>query len=521
MPLIRVPNAGSVGVNKDLSNHELPINAWTDCKNIRFLDGYAWQYYGHGEVYASPSVVPYHVIPCKVADQIYWLYAGANKVYAVKTDSGGVTTHTNLTRQTTGVDVDYTAIPNAWTSTLLGGIPILNNGTDDPQMWNLNIANRMTALTNWPANTKCKSLRSYKNYLVALNVTKSGTNYPYMVKWSHPADPGTVPSTWDIADATKDSGEADLSEGYDQIVDGLQLRDSFIIYKENSVWNMTFTGGVYVFNFKKVLGISGAMNRNCIVELDGIHFVLTGSDVVVHDGQTANSIMDKQTRRFLFQTIDVDNAHKCFVFKNNFLNEVYVCYPEIGQTDCTKAMVWNWKDKTISFRDIPNLLHASSGIVNTGLTGNWNQDSAPWSADLSLWNQGDFTPSTARVLMASADQKLFLLDASASFDGVIPQAYLERQGLSFDSPESRKLIRGIRPRITGNVGDTVIIKVGYSDDPYIYPNYTTTMTHVIGSNVKNDCLVNGRYIAIRFETGTAYQFRIDSYDIDVEIEGAW
>ena len=45
-----------------------------------------------------------------------------------------------------------------------------------------------------------------------------------------------------------------------------------------------------------------------------------------------------------------------------------------------------------------------------------------------------------------------MLDASASFDGVIPSAYLERRGLSFDASETLKLIRGIRPRIVGRFG---------------------------------------------------------------------
>jgi hypothetical protein len=522
MPLVRVPNAGLAGVNKDLSQHELPINSWSDAQNIRFLDGYAYQFYGHGEVYNSPAVVPYHLIPATIGTQRYWLYAGLAKVYAV-TISGGVATHTNLTRQTTGVDVDYSGTPNSWTSTLLGGIPILNAGNtvDPPQMWSLNIANRLTALTNWPANTFCKALRSYKNYLVALNVTKAGTNYPFMVKWSHPADPGGVPVTWDPTDATKDAGETDLAEGYDPVVDGLQLRDSFIIYKEASVWRMDFVGGPYVFRFQKVLGTSGALNRNCIVEVDGFHLVLTGSDVIVHDGQSATSVLDKQARRFLFQNMDVDQVSKAFVFKNPFLNEVFICYASIGSTWPNKAVVWNYKDKTVSFRDVPNLNHASFGPVDNGLYGNWAQDSAPWSSDLTAWNGPDFTPSTARVMMASNNQKLYLLDASASFDGAIPSAYLERRGLSFDQPEMMKLVRGIRPRIVGNTGDTVQIRVGGQTDPWSDPTWGPVMTHTIGSTIANDCFVSGRYITIRFETGTAYQWRLDSYDIDVEASGMW
>ena len=230
MPLIKVKNTGKIGVIRDLSDHELPINAWTDCKNIRFLDGMAEQFLGHGEVYATPPVTPYHILPCVIGTERYWLYAGSQKIYAVNV-AGGVVTHTNITRQTAGVDVNYTGALNAWTSTLLGGVPILNAGnvTDPPQSWDLNVANNCAALANWPANTYCKALRSYKNFLIALNITKTATNYPFMVKWSHPAVPGAVPSSWDETDPTKDAGEFDLAEGYDPIVDGLQLRESFIV----------------------------------------------------------------------------------------------------------------------------------------------------------------------------------------------------------------------------------------------------------------------------------------------------
>ena len=517
MTMVRVPAAGAIGVNKDLSAHELPPNAWTDSKNIRFLDGMAYQFYGHGEVYNSPSQTPQHVLPCNVGGARYWMYTTASKVFCV-TLTAGVSVHTDITHL-----VPRTGVVNQWTSTLLSGIPILNTGdaSSVPMSWNLSTASKLVDLANWPAACYCKSLRSYKNYLIALNVTKSGVNYPFMVKWSHPADPGSVPISWDITDATKDAGETDLAEGYDPIVDGLQLRDSFIIYKEASIWRMDFTGGPYVFRFTKVLGTSGAVNRNCIVEIDGQHVALTGSDVIVHDGQSAVSVLDKATRRFLFQSIDVNNFDKCFVFKNPFFNEIFVCYPSIGATSCNKAMVWNWVDKTVSFREVPNLNHAAFGPVDNGLQSNWSQDSAPWDSDLSLWDGPDFVPSNARAIMASANTKLYLIDASSSFDGVIPDAYLERRGLSFGAAETIKVVKGIRPRISGNTGSTVLVQIGSSPDAFTDPVYGPTMTHTIGTTVSNDCMVSGRYIAVRLASGTAYQFRLDSYDLDIEEAGSW
>ncbi len=521
MPLVRIPNAGAVGVNRDLSQHELPINAWSDAQNIRFLDGYAHQFLGHGQVYGTPSIVPYHVLPITIAGARYWIYAGLAKIYAV-TITGGNAVHTNLTRQTIGVDVDYAGASNAWTSTVLGGIPILNpgNASDPPQQWDANTATNFQALTNWPASTYCKVMRSYKGALIALNVTKSSTNYPYMVKWSNTAVPGAVPTSWDQTDATVDAGETDLAEGTDIIIDGLQLRDSFMIYKENSIWRMDYVGGPYVYRFQKVLGLSGALNRNCIVEIDGFHVVLTGDDVIVHDGQTATSVLDKVTRRNLFQDFDVDYTGNAFVFKNPFLNEVFICYTSIGATSPNKAVVWNYVDKTVSARSLPNLNHANYGQVSNDLNGTWASDSDPWNSDLTAWNGPDFTPNTARVLMASNDTKLFLLDASASFDGVIPSAYIERRGLSFDAPENIKLVCGVRSRIVGNTGDTVIVSIAGTDDPWTVPVYTD-MTHTIGSTIQDDCFVSGRYISVKYSTGTAYNWRLDSFDIDIEMMGSW
>lgn len=516
MNLVRIQQVGAIGVVKDLSQHELPDNAWTDARNIRFLDGYAYQFYGHGEVYNSPTYAPQHVMPCNINGARYWIYATAGKTFAA-TITGGAAVHTDITHLT-----PRTGVANQWTGTLLSGLPILNAGDGSkPMAWDLNLANKFIDLANWPANTSCKSLRAFRNYLVALNVTKSGQNYPYMVKWSHPADPGSFPSTWDIADSTKDAGETDLAEGSDPIIDGLQLRDTFMIYKEGSCWRMDYTGGAYVFRFSKVLGTSGAMNRNCIAEVDGFHVVLTGSDVIVHDGQQATSVLDKQTRRYLFQNIDVNGAGRCFVFKSPFMNEVFICYPSVGATACDMAMVWNHKDKTVSFREMPNLNHAAFGPVDSGLTGSWSTDSAPWGSDLSLWDGPDFVPNTARVILASEAPKLYMLDASAAFDDAIPSAHLERRGLSFGAPEQMKLVRGIRPRIVGNTGDTVNVRIGASDDPYVAPTWGPLMQHTIGQTVANDCLVSGRYIAVRFETGSAYQWRLDSYDLDIELQGMW
>lgn len=510
--LIKIPNAGAAGVLRDLSSHELPIQAWTDASNVRFLDGYARPFLGHGAVYGTPSGTPQHVLAVNIGAARYWIYATATHTYCV-TITAGVAVHTDITHAT-----PRTGVANQWTSTSLSGIPILNAGDTltVPMRWDLNTANKFIDLDAWPAATYCKAIRAFGPYLVALNITKGSTNYGYMVKWSHPADPGGLPVSWDPTDTTRDAGEYDLAEGGDPIIDGLQLRDSFMIYKEQSVWRMDKSFNSFVFRFQKVLGLSGAMNRNCIVELDGFHFVLTGSDVIVHDGQTAVPVLDEIARRSLFQDMDVNYNDKSFVFKNPFLNEVFVCYTSIGSTIPDKAMVWNYKKRTVAYRSIPNLNHANFGTVDNTLSGTWASDSDPWNSDRTLWNGPDFTPNTARVLMASSDGKLYMLDSEASFDGVQPTWYLERRSLPCGRDELFKSIVGVRARIEGNEGETVIIELGGSNtDPYAIPEYPVRMIHTIGTTVLCDGMVSYRYPAIRFSNGTAYQARLDSYDLEL------
>jgi hypothetical protein len=517
MTTLTVKGAGSIGVIKDISQTELPLNAWSNANNIRFQSGSALQFYGHSEVYNSPSYVPQYLLPITIGSSKYWIYTTASKTFAV-TSSGGTATHTDITHAT-----PRTGVVNQWTGCVLQGIPILNVGDTSkvPIYWDMNLTHKFVDLSSWPAGTYCKALRSFKSMIVALNLTVGGTSLPHCVLVSHPADPGTLPTSYDETDATKDAVKLTIADGDGEIVDGLALKNSFIVYKERSTHRIDYVSGVFVVSSQQVFGMSGLMNRNCAVEFDGFHLALTQSDVVIHDGYSATSILDDKARRYLFQNMDDTYKGQAFVFKNPFLNEIFIAYPSIGATSCNTALVYNYKDKTVTFRDVPNINHATYGAASNDLGTSWNADADPWDSDLTAWNGSDYTPGAARVLLASNDQKLYLLDGSASFNGVLPSAYLERRAWLPQAPERRTLITGLTPIIYGNTGSTVTVKIGGSDSPFGDPTWDATITYTIGTTIRCDGFSNRRYPAIRFESGTAYQWRLDSYSVDWEDGGAW
>ena len=93
--MTRIPmnDLGTKGIVKDLDEHSLPLNVWSEGRNVRFDDNKAVKFLGEKVVFDKPAVPPYFAMPVRTADNVFWIYAGLSKVYVFQ---GG--THTNITR---------------------------------------------------------------------------------------------------------------------------------------------------------------------------------------------------------------------------------------------------------------------------------------------------------------------------------------------------------------------------------------------------------------------------------------
>lgn len=513
---------GSQGLNKDLSRHDLDDKFVTDSNNVRFREMAAELFGGHDEIYTSPSVDPYHVQPVYVGTDRYLMYASKAKVYVVNGS-----THTNITRQTAGSDVDYSADETIlWNGGVLNGIPILNNGVDVPQMWNpVATATKLAALTAWDADLRAKVIRPYKNFLVAMHITDTSATpdavYPHRVLWSNAATAGTVPDSWDITDPTKDAGELDL-EGEDHIVDGMVMGNNFIIYKKRSTYLMQWVGGQYVMSIQRLYSESGAMSQDCVMDLDGAHVVLGMSDVYIHSGESVQSILTGKLRKWLFNDMDSQYYEYSFLAKSIHTNEIWICYPQVGSTSCDRALVWNYKDNTFAIRDLPNVRAASNGAIEASLSYGWSAQTDTWDTVSKAWATASTIPDEQRLVLASpSNSKIYLAESTNQFDGTAISSSMERTGLSLGQPEARKLIKGVRPRFSSQSSGTVQISVGSCDD--VYGTYTWTMPQdfVIGTDYKVDLFANGRYFGYRVTSDDALDWRFEGMDFDIDGAGYW
>lgn len=517
---VRVNDFASADTILDIPPHLLQGNVITDGRNYRIVDGKIGARLGSSEPYGTPSVVPYWLLPGIYGSQPYWLYAGLEKVYLI---DGG--THINVTRQTTGVDVDYTATETTpWTGGGFNGIAVLNNGNDVPQMF-LTLGGKCADMTNWPSTLRCKSLRPFKNFLIAANVTESGTDYPQVVRWSHPADPGSVPASWDYTDPTKDAGRKALAETPGILVDSLSAQDVHMVYKNDSVFYMQYIGAPFIFSFQPVSLTSGLAAANCVVNIPGGQVALTYDDVVLVTPRGMQSIAKKRVRKAIFSVLTSANIHAAFLAVNTALSEVWVCVP-VNSEQATRAYIYNWQDDKWSMRDLPSLAAIAQGY-NIATSEIWSTVVGTWDTATGVWGAADL--SGAQFLGAAVPNsgKLLALENGATEDGTAVAVSIQHDAIDvFNtiqvSSERMKLIVRLRPHFTAeSAGAEVYFEVGVRNTLSDNISWSAKKKFVVGTTRDLFVRKQGRYVSWRITSATPVQWDIDGMDVDVEVGGIY
>lgn len=533
--IIPVPEAGKIGVVTDRPLTELPLNAWTDCQNVRFREGCAEKFLGEQAVLGSPLWPPHWLLNTSQAGLSLWLYLATTKAGA--TDG---TTHADATR----ASGNYTANPLiGWTGTVIEGVPVVNNGVDIPQMWNKPaLSQKLADLTAWPSNLRCNTLTGLKRYLVALDCFKSGVRYPTMIKWSHQAPTGDVPVSWDETDDSLDAGEYTLPGEAGFIVDGVTLRDHLILYREFQTWAMHYVAGLEIFRFNKLFDNIGALSRRCALEFfSGKHLVFTGDDVILHDGNQASSLLSRRARRLISGKVDPTNYGRSFVVADNLASEVWVAFPENGQEFCTKALVWNWLEDTWGERDLPAAGHIANGIVSAAAVGEtWDSAVGDWDSDSQPWGDRASDPTKRQMLMAvpgdagtSATWRLISPGFSNQFQGVNMTSYVEKRSIGFPTARTKagefppdyqsvKQVLGIWPRVDGTLGGKLKVHLGLQDRIGGPVDWQQPEEFEIGST--EFCDFSGvpasKLHALKIESDSDIEWRLAGYDAEVIYRGA-
>lgn len=510
--------AGAYGLNLDVPPAELIETAWSSGLNVRFADGGLGPFGEEVPLGITFTEQPNWAISCPRASSnlAAWLFPGTTGIEAYV--AGALTDVTRDSGAYTGAEY------NRWSGGSLSGVTILNNGIDVPQAWLSSDPDlKLIDLPAWPTNTRAKVLRTYHEYGLALNVTQNGIKYRSMVKWSHPADPGACPISWDETDPTKDAGEYSLAETPGEVVDSLPLGNSVnIIYKEDSVWGMQYIGGMYIFRFYLIFPDFGMPRQDCAIAIpSNRHLVFTGTDIKVHDGQQHSSILAGRMANTL-RSLSAEQLKTCFFARNDLNKEAWFCYRRShdGVVAADTALVYNWENNTLTMRELADYRFIASGPLDPPGTGNnsWHTATYPWSEAKLPWGVATIAPSSNRM-MALGDKKLVWVDA---VNQVTPQCTVERVNLGIAMKAGKapdlsadKFLTRVWPRITGKTGDVVWITLGGSDIPQEAIRWEPPQQFRIGIDSFVDATVSAKMLAVRLESNQTATWKYNGADVEV------
>jgi hypothetical protein len=544
LPNFPVRNLGGTGIITDIPPYDLPPNALSAGVNIRFENGKITRGPVYRELLDLPSdFSPEYVfaIPPVTEGQDAIITVGSlgQKIYSY---TGGTTTIDVTPDEPHIVNTEY-----PWSHTFLGSVAYLNQKDGVPLMRRQSDL-KFVPLTAWPENYRCASLRSYKDFLIAMGVAQVGNEYPTMVKWSDFATFGSPPSSWAIDDTTNSAGENIVNEMRSPIIDGLTLRDNFIIYCQSEVWVMSYVAGNFMFSFRRLFDRAGIINQNCVVQVDGLHYVFDRNDIYVNDGTTKRSICEGMVRDFIFSGgIAQDKRHLCFATHDPRLSEIYFAYPSNDAltgfsgptTGCNRIAAFNYRDGSWSFYDAPNVVGSAASVIPSGIS--YEDMAAVGYPDANDPYRAQSLDKETHTVFASAKDtsqditKSRLLGLDLLSEPRLPGKQLcteaimpclaERVGVDLDEDgrpiSSYKVVHTLYPQLSlTDAEDTIEFQFGATDSIGSEPVWTDGLVYDPAVTIKVDTgRVAGRYLSWRLNYDGPGDFSYSGFDAKIVARG--
>lgn len=624
--MYRMRGIGSKGIISDVPPAELDPNMFTDGNNVRFAANVISKIGGWSPIFmeAARKEIRHYTAIKRTFKDIYYL-AGQHGIYAIDASSTSAATRHNITPldsagvnypaydqsilpgNATGKIKNYNVDPVAnpwetlsdkWSATIINNLVVFNtrfyppigqhvmDSTADPLVelpgwgkplsadWNLPAdGSEPTPKPSakdfgWRANRIC----TYKSYLVALGMheklqaTDNVTKYfPNRVRWSDVAYEGALPSNWLQDSAVHDGGFVDLLDATSELMNGVPLKDSFMIYTNSETYIVDYVGGTDIFHNRKLFSDAGVLTPESVCEFEGKHFVVSKDDIFVHDGSTRQSVVEGRVKERIFNEINSINYRACRVHYNASDKEIMILYPTNGDPEgniqnarvwfCDRAAVWNTQYDTWTFMDLPRVWDLTFGETLPS-------ESTPWSSFLGtegqqppdpdddqhdIWSEDKFEDTlwevsfagigTEHVYALSQDNVMYVLDFGAyqstvTYDSSVPvkgyrvdkipyQWYVKKEFIDMDDAEvetiRNKVVRTIYPQ-SSNQG-TCMFEIGGTS----YENSVAKMDSLKqydSSKAAKICfLSNRRYHYLIISGDGQADIKLSGLDVDYYVEG--
>lgn len=537
MPIEHLRNLAKYGVITDIDAYDLAPEAFSAGVNIRFRNGKITGAPVFRNVLHLGTLNPRFAFSSNPTTGLDFLFVGYQNGTVSRVVGASETAYTIA---------GYTpsAVEATWSSVTLANVTYVNRSdrspwylrTSDSQFQNLSSA-------GWNSLWQAQLLRTCGGALVALNVTKNGINSPTMVKTSSIPQAGTVPVSWDQTDPATLATENILAELSGSIVDACPLGSDLTIYGFKQAYRMFATGNIDVFDYVPLPFQKGAINANCTLEMDGKNIVFGPDDIWQHDGNSEKSIIDGRNRDFLYASINMSKANRCFVVHNPKLTEISFCYVSgDGLTHfpaadgCNRAAVWNYANDTWTFDDLPYVYSACSANVANPVT--YASVTADYSTMGGSYQDQEDGFKRAPVYLGDANATFGLSTSLYGHDlygagstvayavdtNATAPRYLARDGIDLDEVAAdlrgQKTLVSIYPQVRLGSGAAPLMIDGGSAEAFNDGAvFVGPQPYDGAANTKCDFNAAGRYLSIKITHADYRELSIAGFDLEFMVSG--
>lgn len=527
MPRVRLDNLGEHGLITDIHPTQLPPNVVNILNNAICEEG-SIEHCGGERKLININVKPkYHyVYTPPTGSETYFVVSDGYKLHGYGLDGSFVDL---LTGQ--GGD----ALGGAVTFTTLNGILVCNSTTNGAWFVDLDIGQNeliLQPLPGWGIDWRCEHIVAYKYYLVALGASIStGEKFPFYVRWSNSADPGSIPSTWEIL-ASNDAGDNQLADTDGKIITGVKVGNSLWIVKEDAIYAMNWVGGQYIFQFTKLTGNIGSRLIQGATEFGNGIALLGMDDIYFFDGANIRSLVSNKIKKRLFSLLGPDKWKNAQISSCYNRSRLLVAAPRAAADDTLYDMlIFNSYDQAWSHK----LLYTGYGfdesfikpLANAQDPTRWDDKVGTWDDDLEgSWNKGDFDAYEKQLILYKADplnstqywietwHNTFFTDTN--FQPI--ESLVGRQGLTFVTGDNIFMLKDAWLELTGSI-EKAELYFGMQNVLDGNIHYTERFTVKPNETIKVSPRITGRFMGWFFEVKVIGTWRLSALTLDYELAG--
>ena len=194
-------------------------------------------------------------------------------------------------------------------------------------------------------NTKPRFVFNMNNRLVMVNTfdtewdlvangewATTGTYKPWRVQWSYTMDITKFNFILSFAD--------NVGVDTSAYVAGEYIGDMLILYRENSIEQMFYVGGVGIFGFRTSVN-HGLFAGNTVGLYKDMHFYMGKDNIYLYDGNSARSIADDRVRKHIMNIANTNTLDKFMSFVDNGNAEYWLLIATEADTYPDTAWVYN------------------------------------------------------------------------------------------------------------------------------------------------------------------------------------